>query len=196
MKKTVRLLVIAAILIICAGYTTMDAKASVSGQKPAGKVTNNTATAEAAPVSAVRAETDTVFNAKSVPKVSAATAQADIIAAAGIMDGEKAKFYIGDVYKSDVRASLKDAAASVNGTVISMLDIDLYALSKEGIRGADTLTAPINIEVVLPRRLKDQTVTMILVKDGVVCEFEDVDANPDTFTLSTQNLGAFAIITK
>lgn len=181
MKKIASYLVVAAVLLFCAGYVSMDAKASVSGQVPSGKE---------------NAATETIFNAKSVRGVAAITSQTDIIAAAGIAEGEKAKFYIGDVYKSEEKTALRDAAATLNANVESMLNIDLYALSKEGIRGANALTEEIQIEITLPGRLNGQIVTLVTIIGGEVCELEDMDENPATFTLSAKNLGSFAIVTK
>lgn len=202
MNKLIKNCALAITITVCAGLSAMAVNAAtVSGQnlnKQTESTTANTAaqTVEAAQTPVVKSNVETVFNAKSVPGVATSMDSATFATLAGFAEGEKGKLYVGDVYKKEVKEVLKAAAEGLNGTVISMLDIDFYALSENGIRGANTFAEPVSITITLPKRVVGGELTVITMVNGEAVELADADNDPSTYTISTKQLGAFALIQK
>lgn len=173
------------------GSTTVNATGS--GEAEAAVVENKVVTADGKTLTSTSA---VMFTATGIKGAVPTAAKADVDAAAGITAGETAKFYIGNVYKKDVKAALKAAAAEVNGTVVTMLDLDLYKLSKNGIQAVKTPAAPIEMVIALPGRVSGKTVSLVGVFDGKVVELQDKDTDDRTLTVDLANFGAYALVVK
>lgn len=119
-----------------------------------------------------------------------------------VNNGTNTKFYVGNVYKKDVKDSLKLAVDQMGGTLVSMLDIDLYTISKKGtVSNISTLSGEdqtgVDIVIGLPgHAAKDGRSFSLVYMDanGTAVEIKDSDNDAATMTVNLKRFGAFAVI--
>lgn len=146
-------------------------------------------------------------SATDIKGVAVTTPKENVNTAAGLTqddvnNGTNTKFYVGNVYKKDVKDSLKLAVDQMGGTLVSMLDIDLYTISKKGtVSNISTLSGEdqtgVDIVIGLPgHAVKDGRSFSLVYMDanGTAVEIKDADNDAATMTVNLKRFGAFAVI--
>lgn len=152
----------------------------------------------------ITSETQMQYVARSVQGVIPVTGKAAVDSAAGltkqqIEDGTKAKFYIGDVYKKDVKKLLENCVQQAGGSLVSMLDMDLYTIGRDGVNAVKDTKEPVTMVIGLPQKHIKEGREFSLVyadADGRLAEIRDTDNDPGTITVDLTRFGAFAVIYK
>lgn len=149
-------------------------------------------------------QTQMQYVARSVQGVIPATGKEAVESAAGLTAqetaaGTKAKFYIGDVYKKEVKKQLSDAAVQAGGSLVSMLDMDLYTIGRNGVNAVRQTGEPVRMVIGIPEKYIKEGREFSLVyidAEGNLVQIPDTDNDQRTITVDLTRFGAFAIIYK
>lgn len=144
-----------------------------------------------------------VYIPDSVDGVAVTTSYEAVCAAAGVnvgtADAGRIVLYVCDNSNEQEQAAFSDAAKLLGTRMISMIDVDMYHFIQADCRTVTTLETPIEITVALPEWAVRQGGTFsILCADaaGNLIDLPDTDTNANTVTVSTNILGAFAIVVR
>lgn len=144
-----------------------------------------------------------VYIPDSVDGVAVTSSYEAVCAAAGVnvgtADAGRIVLYVCDNNNEQEQAVFSDAAKLLGTRMISMIDVDMYHFIQADCRTVTTLETPIEITVALPEWAVRQGGTFsILCADaaGNLIDLPDTDTNANTVTVSTNILGAFAIVVR
>ena len=139
-----------------------------------------------------------IVMAKSVEGAVVTTPKADIMAAFGLEKGQEPKVVMFDLdpKKSYLAMdSINGAVKAINGTFLTALDIDLYAVGAG--KKIELKDGSVAMSIGLPKGA-DTTKTYVMVcvqAKGVTTILEDQDTEPSTITFAVQpGLAGYALV--
>lgn len=183
------------------GNTNENKAVEVISSSTSGTVTTLAAVPATSQVAGVRSTVSGVYLATSVNGCAITTPIADISAAYGLADGEKAyaKFFNLDPKKSTAAMAVINGVAAAKGAVVGpCINIELGKMSagKYSLLASDG--AAIRLSLGIPKTFAqaDKSFAIIRVREGGLVDIlEDIDTNPDTITFDTTGgAAAYAII--
>lgn len=114
--------------------------------------------------------------------------------------GTNAKLYMGNTYKKAEKTALNDAVSQLGANLMTMVNVDLYTIAKNGtVTAIRTLNGEEGVRVVigLPAGIAKDGRSFSLVymdENGKAVEIPDLDNDPRTLTVDLTRFGSFAIV--
>lgn len=146
---------------------------------------------------------DMLYGAASVTGVAVTTPKDTVDQVVGLsqedmQNGIRTKFYIGNVYKPQVKQDLMEAAKELERTIFTMLDLDLYKIGKGGPKAVRDVLEPIEMIIEIPKSqiIEGRTFSLIGIIDGQYIELQDKDNDSNTITIDLNRFGAYALVYK
>jgi len=108
------------------------------------------------------------------------------------------RFYICNGQNTSKKKALEQAAAQNGKEILTAIQMDMYAISKEGkVDKINRTSAKIHIVIGLHEQYRNHENTYvigILGEDGQLHLLEDLDMDPSTVTIETDQFGTMALI--
>lgn len=143
-----------------------------------------------------------VYTVKSVNGVAVTTPKNEVALAAGaseedIKNGDNVRFYVCEGYDAGAKNELKSAAEKSGKKIMSIINMDLYRINKQGkVAYIRNTTAPVSMVIGVPASMQNagHTFSVICMVNGQPVVMEDMDSDPMTITINTNTFGSYAIV--
>lgn len=135
-----------------------------------------------------------------VDAVAITTSKSSVYAAASLKDGQSLELSVTNFVGEVAREALNNAAGSAGAKVVSVMDLTLNILEKNGDSAGKVtqLASPVEFTVAAPAidgvNAKDVDFAVLRLHDGVVTLLPDLDSDPATITFATDQFSAYAIV--
>lgn len=142
-----------------------------------------------------------VYKADNVSGIAVLTPKEQVETASGIDNaGENTniRFYVCNGQNTDAKKALEETAAQSGKKVHTVIQMDMYAINKEGkVDKINRTLTPIRIIIGLPEQYRNpgKTYTIgMLGEDGTLHLLQDLDNDPTTVTIETDRFGIMALM--
>lgn len=135
-----------------------------------------------------------------VDAVAITTSKSSVYAAASLKDGQSLELSVTNFVGEVAREALNNAAGSAGAKVVSVMDLTLNILEKNGDSAGKVtqLASPVEFTVAAPAidgvNAKDVDFAVLRLHDGAVTLLPDLDSDPATITFATDQFSAYAIV--
>lgn len=142
---------------------------------------------------------DGIYQVTNVAGAAVITPKEQMETAAGITAEEgKVKFYVCNNRNQAVRAALEEAAASNGKQTLTTFNLDLYTISMAGqVNKVYNTASKVRVLIGIPDNYKNMDrpyAVGIIGRDGTFHVFEDMDNDPNTITIETDQFGIMALM--
>ncbi len=144
-----------------------------------------------------------VYEATAVAGVAITTPKEQVEAAAGIpaaQDGKRAnvRFYICNGLNTPAKAALEQAVMQAGKKTVTAINVDMYVISQDGkVTKTGTSVFEIRLVIGLPERCRNtggEYAVGVMGEDGRFRQLEDLDSDPGTVTVETDQFGVMALM--
>lgn len=135
-----------------------------------------------------------------VDSVAITTSKSSVYAAASLKEGQSLELSVTNFVGEVARQALNNAAGSAGAKVVSVMDLTLNILEKNGDSAGKVtqLASPVEFTVAAPAidgvNAKDVDFAVLRLHDGAVTLLPDMDSDPATITFATDQFSAYAIV--
>lgn len=142
---------------------------------------------------------DGIYQVTDIAGVAVTTPKEQVETAAGITAGDgKVKFYVCNNRNQAVRTALEEAAASNGKQALTTFNLDLYAISMAGqVNKIYNTASKVKVVIGIPDKYKKSDGSYavgIIGRDGTFHILEDLDNDPNTITIETDQFGIMALM--
>ena len=142
-----------------------------------------------------------VYTVKSVNGVAVTTPKNEVALAAGaseedIKNGDNVRFYVCEGYDAGAKNELKSATEKSGKKIMSIINMDLYRINKQGqVIYVRNTTAPVSMVIEVPASMQNRTyIFRHLYGKWSAGGNGGYGLNPMTITINTNNFGSYAIV--
>lgn len=142
---------------------------------------------------------DGIYQVTNIAGTAVITPKEQVEAAAGAVTGEsKVRLYVCNNQDKSIRAALEEAARSNGKKAFTTFHIDMYVISKAGqVDKVHNTMSKVRVVIGISDEYKkaEQPYTIgIIGADGTFHILEDLDNDPDTITIETDQFGVMALM--
>ncbi len=142
---------------------------------------------------------DGIYQVTDIAGVAVTTPKEQVETAAGITAGDgKVKFYVCNNRNQAARTALEEAAASNGKQALTTFNLDLYAISMAGqVNKIYNTASKVKVVIGIPDKYKKSDGSYavgIIGRDGTFHILEDLDNDPNTITIETDQFGIMALM--